>query len=127
VEVTQVQVIKASERISAGANPPAGHFHGRAMQQLLHQSDAATRASFVRFEPGANTMWHTHTGGQVLHIVEGRARVRAWGDSTHELVAGETIVAPPGEKHWHGAAADVAMTHLAITCGDVTWLEDVEE
>ncbi len=109
-----MQVIKASERISAGANPPAGHFHGRAMQQLLHQSDAATRASFVR-------------GGQVLHIVEGRARVRAWGDSTHELVAGDTVVAPPGEKHWHGAAADVAMTHLAITCGDVTWLEDVEE
>jgi len=122
-----VELIKASERITAGANPPAGHFHGQAMQRLLHQSDAATRASFVHFDPGAHTMWHTHAGGQVLQIVDGRARVRAWGDSTHELVAGDSVVTPPGEKHWHGAAADVAMTHLAITSGEVTWLEDVEE
>ena len=123
-----MQLIKASERIPAGARPPAGgRFHGRAMQRLLHESDASTRASFVHFEPGAHTMWHTHTAGQVLHIIEGRASVRAWGDQTYELVAGDTVVAPPGEKHWHGAAADIAMTQLAITCGEVTWLEDVED
>jgi quercetin dioxygenase-like cupin family protein len=123
-----MQVIRASERLRDNARPPAGRFHGRAMQQLLHESDDQTRTSFVRFAGGAHTHWHTHSGGLVLHIVEGRARVQAWDeDQMHELVAGDTAISPPGEKHRHGAAADTAMTQLAVTSGEVTWLEDAEE
>ncbi len=123
-----MQVIKASERLRDNTRPPTGRFHGQAMQQLLHESDGQTRTSFVRFDGGAHTHWHTHSGGQVLHIVEGRVRVQAWDeDEMHELVVGDTAISPPGEKHRHGAAADTAMTHLAVTCGEVTWLEDVEE
>lgn len=123
-----MQVIKASERLRDNALPPAGRFHGQAMQQVLLESDTQTRTSFVRFDGGAHTHWHTHSGGQVLHIVEGRARVQAWDeDEMHELVAGDTAISPAGEKHRHGASADSAMTHLAVTSGEVTWLEDVEE
>jgi quercetin dioxygenase-like cupin family protein len=124
-----MQLIRASERVPSGSKPPAGgRFHGQASQQPLHRSDETTHVSFVQFEPGAHTMWHIHSGGQVLHIVEGNARVRPWGDKTHELAAGDTAIAPPGEKHWHGASLDAAMTQLAITSGDVTtWLEDVED
>jgi quercetin dioxygenase-like cupin family protein len=124
--MNQMKLIRASERIPSGSKPPVGgRFQGRALQNAMHQTDARTQVSFVHFDPGAHTMWHTHSGGQVLHIVEGNARVRPWGDKTHELAAGDTAIAPPGEKHWHGASPDAAMTQLAITSGDVTWLEDV--
>jgi quercetin dioxygenase-like cupin family protein len=101
-------------------------FDGRAMQETLHQSAEETRGSFVRFEPGAHTHWHKHSGGQVIHVVEGSARVQAWGEPIHSLSTGDTAIAPPGEKHWHGATADTPMTQLAVTSGDVTWMEDAE-
>jgi quercetin dioxygenase-like cupin family protein len=44
----------------------------------------------------------------------------------NSLSAGDTAITPPGEKHWHGATADGPMTQLAITSGEVTWLEDVQ-
>jgi 4-carboxymuconolactone decarboxylase len=121
-----MQLIRASERIPSGSKPPAGgRFRGSALAQTLFDTADKTRVSFVHFESGAHTMWHTHSGGQLLHIVEGSARVQPWGDKTHELAAGDTAISPPGEKHWHGASLDAAMTQLAITSGDVSWLEDV--
>jgi quercetin dioxygenase-like cupin family protein len=124
--VKQMQLIRASERIPSGSEPPAGgRFHGSALAQTLFDTADKTRVSFVHFEPGAHTMWHTHSGGQLLHIVEGNARVQPWGDKIHELAAGDTAIAPPGEKHWHGASLDAGMTQMAITSGDVAWLEDV--
>jgi quercetin dioxygenase-like cupin family protein len=80
----------------------------------------------VRFEPGAHTHWHKHSGGQVLHIIEGLARIQAWGEAAVSLDAGDTAVAPAGEKHWHGAGEGAPMTQLAFTSGEVTWLEEVD-
>jgi quercetin dioxygenase-like cupin family protein len=119
-----MRVIKAADRIAGDMQPPQGRFHGRALQSTLHETDAKTRASFVRFEPGAHTHWHRHSGGQVIHIIEGSARIQPWGEEVHALSTGDTAVAPPGEKHWHGAAASGPMTQLAVTSGDVEWLED---
>ncbi len=63
----------------------------------------------------------------LLYIVEGSARVQAWGDAAQSLEVGDTAVAPPGEKHWHGASAGGPMTQLAVTSGEVTWMEDAAE
>ena len=122
----RMRVIKPADRIGGDAEPPKGKFHGHAMQSLLHHTTEETRASFVRFEPGAHTHWHQHSGGQVLHIIDGVARVQAWGGEGVSLAAGDTAVAPPGEKHWHGAGERAPMTQLALTSGEVTWLEEVE-
>ena len=119
-----MRVIKADDRIAGDMQPPQGRFHGHALQSTLHQTAEETRASFVRFEPGAHTHWHTHSGGQVIHIIEGGARIQPWGEEVQSLSTGDTAVAPPGEKHWHGAAASGPMTQLAVTSGDVEWLED---
>jgi quercetin dioxygenase-like cupin family protein len=121
-----MRVIKAAGRMGGKAQPPNGRFHGHAVQHTLHEAIVETRGSFVRFEPGAHTHWHRHSGGQVLHIVEGRARVQAWGKAAQTLSAGDTAIAPPAEKHWHGASPDGPMTQLAITSGVITWLEDAE-
>ena len=121
-----MRVIKSADRIGGDAKPPKGSFHGHALQSLLHETKEETRASFVRFEPGAHTHWHRHSGGQVLHIIEGRAKVQAWGEEAHSIGAGDTVVASPGEKHWHGAGEYGPMTQLALTSGEVTWLEEVD-
>jgi 4-carboxymuconolactone decarboxylase len=122
-----MRVIKPADRLKGDdLKPPAGRFHGRAVQDPLLETSEKTREGFVHFERGAHTHWHVHSGGQLLHIVEGKARVQAWGGEVQSLNAGDTVIAPPGEKHWHGASTDGPMLQLAITSGDVDWQEDAE-
>ncbi len=71
-------------------------------------------AGLVRFTPGARTAWHSHPGGQTLHVVEGVAWVQSRGGARAEVRPGETVVCPPDEEHWHGAAPDSFMTHIAV-------------
>jgi len=72
------------------------------------------RVNVVRFAPGSRNAWHRHTLGQTLHVTEGVGRVQARGSEPWEIRAGDTIYTEPGEWHWHGAAPDQFMTHLAI-------------
>ena len=68
----------------------------------------------VRFAPGARNAWHAHAAGQTVHVTEGVGRIQARGGDVLEMRAGDTFVTPAGEWHWHGAAPDHFMTHLAI-------------
>jgi quercetin dioxygenase-like cupin family protein len=72
------------------------------------------RVSAVRFAPGARNAWHAHAVGQTLHVTEGVGRTQARNGQVMEIRAGDTIHTPPGEWHWHGAAPDHFMTHLAM-------------
>jgi quercetin dioxygenase-like cupin family protein len=72
------------------------------------------RVNVVRFAPGARNAWHAHALGQTLHVTEGVGRTQARGGQVLEIRAGDTIYASPGEWHWHGAAPDHFMTHLAM-------------
>ncbi len=89
--------------------------------------------SKVRFAPGARTAWHTHPRGQTLHVLEGVARIGTRDGHRVEARPGQTIWCPPGEEHWHGAAPDSFMVHLAIndTGGDpstmVVWGDHVTD
>ncbi|MFM1814114.1 MAG: hypothetical protein RLZ98_809 [Pseudomonadota bacterium] len=92
---------------------------------------ATVSANRVTFEPGARTAWHTHPLGQTLYVSEGIGRVQTWGEPVREIRPGDTVWIPPGEKHWHGAAPDTAMTHIAFQEGidgvAVVWLEQVSD
>lgn len=82
----------------------------------------------VEFEPGGRTNWHIHTGPQWLLVVEGRIRVQVWGQPAQDVAAGDAVVIPPGEKHWHGALPDASGVHLAVNVNATTeWLEPVTE
>ena len=72
------------------------------------------RVSLVRFAPGARNAWHAHALGQTLHVTEGMGRVQARDGEVVAIRAGDTVQTPPGEWHWHGAAPDHFMTHLAM-------------
>jgi quercetin dioxygenase-like cupin family protein len=82
----------------------------------------------VTFEPSARTAWHTHSGVQLLIILEGRCRVQKAGEQVHDVRAGSAIRIEPGERHWHGATPDAPMTHLALNIASTTeWMDRVTD
>ena len=85
----------------------------------------------VTFEPGARTAWHTHPLGQTLYVISGVGRAQTKGGPVREIRAGDTVWIPPGEKHWHGAAPNNAMVHIAmqesLEGNHVTWMEKVTD
>lgn len=93
---------------------------------------ARVRAAVVSFEPGARTNWHHHPLGQTLYVVSGVGRCQTWGGPVQVIRAGDSVWIPPGEKHWHGAAPNHGMIHVAMheadeTGSHVTWLEKVTD
>ncbi|EJZ23221.1 hypothetical protein RCCGEPOP_00745 [Rhizobium sp. Pop5] len=121
----------------AGSRPsmqaPADYFTGAVRQDPLIEapSPARVRATSVTFEPGARSAWHTHPLGQTLIVTSGKGLAQSWGSEIQEIRPGDTIWFTPGEKHWHGAGPDTAMTHIAIheaLDGSVAdWLEQVSD
>ena len=126
-----MEIIVCGARPSRRMGPPS--FTGTVWQYPIIQAPdpALLRAAWVRFEPGARTAWHTHPLGQTLHIASGVGRVQSWGGPVREVRAGDTVWISPGEKHWHGAAPDHGMEHIAMQeqqCGEVVqWLEPVSD
>ncbi|MDW4497357.1 cupin domain-containing protein [Sulfitobacter sp. D35] len=121
----------------AGSRPsetgPKEYFTGRVrIDPVVSAAEPArVRAAAVTFEPGARTAWHTHPLGQTLFVLSGAGRAQTEGEAVRALRPGDTVWIPPGEKHWHGAAPDCAMTHLAIqeveNGSPVSWLEQVSD
>lgn len=112
---------------------PAKNFTGSVRIDPLFQSNAPARASgsLVTFEPGARTAWHTHPLGQILIVTAGTGRVQRWGDPVEEIRQGDVVWIPPGQKHWHGAAPNSSMAHIAIVeqldGKAVEWMEKVSD
>ncbi len=85
----------------------------------------------VTFEPGARTAWHTHPLGQTLIVTAGCGWVQREGGPIEEIRPGDVVSFAAGEKHWHGATATTAMTHIAIQekldGKAVDWMEKVSD
>lgn len=123
-----MRIIRPPEAL---AGPPAGDpgaFTGPVGMQPVHATTepSTTRVAVVHFRDGATTNWHVHSAGQVLHVVQGRGEVQAWGGPVESIAPGDTVSAEPGEKHWHGAEANSDMAHLAVSFGETSWMEPPE-
>src|SRR5438477_8615505 len=89
-------------------------------------------ASSVHFTPGARTAWHTHPNGQTIYVLEGVGLAQGRGGPVEVIRAGDRVFFEPGEEHWHGAASNRFMTHLAMLEVDdegnsATWGEHVTD
>lgn len=95
---------------------PADYFTGTVRVDYLFQphEPARTSGASVTFEPGARTAWHSHPLGQTLIVTAGCGHVQRWGGPVEEIRPGDVVSIAPNEKHWHGATATTAMTHIAI-------------
>ena len=115
------------------AKGPAECFTGAVRIDPLFQASEPARmlCAGVTFEPGARTAWHTHPLGQTLIVTAGCGLVQSWGGPVREIRPGDVVWCPPDEKHWHGARATTAMTHIAIVeqlnGKAVDWMEKVSD
>ena len=138
-----MKVTSRSESMDLRAQSEPDRFTGRAAFRVLHTSEQAVQdpredskrgagtwntyasnVSMVRYEPGARTYWHSHSGGQMLYVVEGDGWVQTRDEPPRRVGAGDAISFAPGEVHWHGATADAPMAHVTFTAGKPTWLEE---
>ena len=112
---------------------PAEYFSGTVRIDPLFQAHEPARVAgaSVTFEPGARSAWHTHPLGQALIVTAGSGLTQCWGKPPVKIRAGDVVLCPPGEKHWHGASPGTSMTHIAIqeALGGkmVEWLEKVSD
>lgn len=120
-----------------GAKPsikgPEDWFTGAVRIDSLFDANESRRGASanVTFEPGARTAWHTHPLGQTLIITFGIGWVQREGGPVEEVHPGDVVWFEPNEKHWHGASATNAMSHIAIQENlngkVVDWLEKVTD
>jgi len=112
---------------------PAEYFTGTVRIDPLNSPPEPARVAMalVTFEPGARTAWHTHPLGQTLIVTAGSGWVQREGEEKQEIHPGDVIYFTPGEKHWHGATATTAMSHIAIqeklNGSPVDWMEHVTD
>ncbi|RYG47727.1 cupin domain-containing protein [bacterium] len=126
--------VSISPSASRTAQPgPEQNFTGKVDVKPLFEAKAPGRTggSHVTFPPGARTAWHTHPLGQTLVVTDGTGWVGQWGGETQTFRKGDVAWIPANVKHWHGATATTAMSHIAIyenlNGSPVEWMEKVTD
>jgi quercetin dioxygenase-like cupin family protein len=126
-----MQISKNSIETKAG---PSEWFTGAVYVDTVAVPAAGSRlsASSVHFAPGARTAWHIHPNGQSIYVTEGVGLCQRRGGPVEVIRPGDRVFFEPGEEHWHGAASDRFMTHLALLQVDddgnsATWGEHVTD
>lgn len=124
-----LDITRSGSRPSRKGSPE--YFTGAVRLDAPFSGSGALSGATVTFEPGARTAWHTHPLGQTLLVVSGLGRAQREGGPVEEIRPGDMVWFAPEERHWHGAAPDCAMTHIAIAEMQdgtaVTWLEPVAD
>jgi quercetin dioxygenase-like cupin family protein len=113
-----MQVIR-SEQMDAERGDES-HFTGTVWQVALHRIEPPNEMNIysVLFEPKARTAWHSHPGGQILYVTSGKGRIVCREGSpaqSFEIGPGDIVHIGRNKKHWHGAAPDNFLIHIAIT------------
>jgi quercetin dioxygenase-like cupin family protein len=126
-----VQITRSSSETVKG---PADWFTGDVYIDPVAAAPAPARvqAALVHFTPGARTAWHTHPLGQTIYVTEGVGLCQREGGPAEVIGPGDRVFFEPGENHWHGAAPNRFMVHIAIQEADetgspVTWGEHVSD
>ncbi|HEY1858580.1 (R)-mandelonitrile lyase [Acidocella sp.] len=126
-----MEIKRAGSQVSGKG--PAEYFTGMVRVDPLHTAPDPARIAMalVTFEPRARTAWHTHPLGQTLVVTAGCGRVQLEGGAVQDIRPGDVVWIAPGERHWHGAGPQTAMSHIAIQerleGSAVTWAEHVTD
>jgi quercetin dioxygenase-like cupin family protein len=124
-----MKISRSSQATNIG---PDSSFTGNVYIDSIKDPDeqSAIGCAHVHFSPGARTVWHRHPKGQTLYVTDGVGYAQRRGGEIEILRSGDIVFIEPGEEHWHGAAADRFMAHIAMHEADasgsvVTWLQPV--
>lgn len=128
----KARIVRAGE--GATKQAPADKFVGTVWQDqvFVPEGPSRLRVTRVTFTPGGRTNWHAHAVGQILYVLSGAGRYQLEGEAIQEILPGDTVIIPPGARHWHGAAPDRMMCHLALSESDdsgaaADWMEPVSD
>ncbi|MEQ9329332.1 MAG: cupin domain-containing protein [Rhodospirillales bacterium] len=126
------RIVRANEGTTKIA--PGHMFIGQVLQDQIFVPEDPSRLRITRvtFTPGGRTNWHAHAVGQILYVLSGVGRYQLEGGPVEEILPGDTVVIPPNSRHWHGAAPDQMMCHLALSESDdqgraTDWQEAVDD
>ncbi|QDY44303.1 (R)-mandelonitrile lyase [Candidatus Pantoea soli] len=126
-----ITVMQTGEKPSAVG--PSEYFTGKVRIDSPFQATEPARigGAAVTFEPSARTAWHTHPLGQTLIVTAGLGLIQEWGGEARRIRPGDVVWIPAGIRHWHGAAPDTAMSHIAIAEAlegqAVDWMDQVTD
>jgi len=121
-----VIIVHPSEQAGV-AGKRGSQFTGSVFPYLTMPATDGVVINTVNFTPGSRTYWHSHERGQILVVLAGRGLIQAEGEAVQVLRAGDTVWAPPGEPHWHGAAPNSYLVHTAISLGTTSWADAVTD
>lgn len=126
--------MKVTKNGGATSSGPAKWFTGAVYIDAVAAPSDASRlnASSVHFTPGARTAWHTHPNGQTIYVTEGVGLAQRRRGPIEVIRPGDRVFFEPGEEHWHGAAPNRFMTHIAMLEVDdkgnsATWGDHVSD
>lgn len=111
----------------AGPREARPTFTGEVFSYVTMPATDGVVVNTVDFPPCSRTFWHRHERGQILVVLAGLGLIQAEGGPVRVMHAGDTIWAPPGERHWHGGSADAYVVHTAISLGQTQWEQEVTE
>jgi quercetin dioxygenase-like cupin family protein len=124
--------VQITENVNTTDRGREDWFTGAVFIDTIAAPTSASRigAASVHFTPGARTAWHTHPRGQTIWVTEGVGLCQSEGGPIEVIRPGDRVFFEPGENHWHGAAPDRFMTHIAVHQADdegsvATWGEHV--
>jgi quercetin dioxygenase-like cupin family protein len=116
------------------ATGPGDWFTGTVYVDAVAAPSGSSRlgAASVHFAPGARTAWHTHPLGQNILVTEGVGLCQRRGGEIEVIRPGDSVFFESDEDHWHGAAPNRFMTHVAMQEADdsgslVVWGEHVTD
>ncbi|MFN2615936.1 MAG: cupin domain-containing protein [Thermoleophilaceae bacterium] len=126
-----MQITKNSLETAMG---PGDWFTGAVYIDTVATPSESSRlqAASVHFTPGARTAWHIHPHGQNIYVTEGVGLCQRRDGPIEVIRPGDRVFFERGEDHWHGAAPNRLMTHLAMQeVGDdgnpATWGDHVTD
>jgi quercetin dioxygenase-like cupin family protein len=123
-----MKVFKLAGREAEPLDPANFTGQGTLVRMLGVCEGPKINAYTVTFQAGTRTAWHTHTGTQLLLVTAGTCRFQKEGEPVQEAGVGSVISITAGERHWHGANADAAATHVALNVDATThWMEKVSD
>lgn len=126
-----MQIVRRDSGEKGPAGPPteqrSATFTGTVYADAMLDGAEGAAVTSVFFAPGGRTFWHSHSRGQVLHVLEGRGLVASEGKAAQPISPGDIVWAAPGEVHWHGGGPESMLLHLAVSLGHTSWLGPVSD
>ncbi len=123
-----MRLCRRADLRGAPSDPETFTGEARVTRMPALADDLSVNAYRVEFDPQARTAWHLHSGLQLLVVLSGCCRVQREGEAVQEAVAGDVVSIAPGERHWHGAAPEGPMVHLAVNVdAATTWFGKVSD